>query len=114
MGDGRDVPGDYTELLSRSKFCLVAPGDGWSARMEDASLHGCIPVIIMDGVHAVFENVLDFSKFALRVRQADIPNIIQILQAVTDQQMRSMQVQLSRVWHRWVWLCISVGPSRDG
>ncbi len=28
--------------------CLqVMMGDGWSARMDDATLHGCIPVIIM-------------------------------------------------------------------
>lgn len=35
-----DVSGDYSELLSSSLFCLVIPGDGWSARMEDAMLHG--------------------------------------------------------------------------
>jgi hypothetical protein len=29
------------------------PGDGWSARLEDAVLHGCIPVIIIDNVHVV-------------------------------------------------------------
>jgi hypothetical protein len=35
-----DVSGDYSEMLSSSVFCLVVPGDGWSARMEDAMLHG--------------------------------------------------------------------------
>ena len=25
-------------------------GDGWSARVEDSVLHGCIPLIIMDNV----------------------------------------------------------------
>ena len=44
------MEGDYSELLSSSIFCLVIPGDGWSARMDDATLHGCIPVIIMVGV----------------------------------------------------------------
>jgi hypothetical protein len=33
-------PEPYSEMLARSKFCLVAPGDGWSARAEDAILHG--------------------------------------------------------------------------
>ena len=42
-----EIKGDYSELLASSIFCLVVPGDGWSARMEDAMLHGCIPVIIM-------------------------------------------------------------------
>ena len=43
------IQGDYSELLASSIFCLVVPGDGWSARMDDATLHGCIPVIIMVG-----------------------------------------------------------------
>ncbi len=33
-----------------SFLLLVCPGDGWSPRLEDAVLHGCIPVIIMDDV----------------------------------------------------------------
>ena len=36
------VPGEYSELLSSSIFCLVMPGDGWSARMDDATLHGWV------------------------------------------------------------------------
>ncbi len=34
------TPEPYSELLARSKFCLVAPGDGWSARAEDAVING--------------------------------------------------------------------------
>ena len=44
------VAGDYSVLLSRSRYCLVMPGDGWSARAEDSVLHGCVPVVIMDQV----------------------------------------------------------------
>lgn len=62
-----DLPGDYSELLAASIFCLVLPGDGWSARMDDATLHGCIPVIIMVRctalcctVHAVLHAVVRF------------------------------------------------------
>ena len=86
----REIQGDYSDLLSRSKYCLVAPGavhyalerlelpsyiprtlslegDGWSGRAEDAVLHGCVPVVIMDGVHVVFESVLDWSSFSVRI-----------------------------------------------
>ncbi|PNH05223.1 putative glucuronosyltransferase [Tetrabaena socialis] len=41
---------DYSGLLARSNFCFVLPGDGYSPRLEDSILHGCIPIIIMDGV----------------------------------------------------------------
>lgn len=36
----------YLEELASSLFCGVLPGDGWSGRMEDSILQGCIPVII--------------------------------------------------------------------
>lgn len=32
-------------------------GDGWSSRAEDAILHGCIPLVIMDDVHAGVNSV---------------------------------------------------------
>jgi hypothetical protein len=41
-------------------------GDGWSPRAEDAVLHGCIPVIIMDEVHAVYESIIDWDGFSVR------------------------------------------------
>lgn len=37
---------EYKLDLSKSQFCGVFPGDGWSGRMEDSILNGCIPVII--------------------------------------------------------------------
>ena len=37
---------NYGADLSSSTFCGVLPGWGWSGRMEDAVLHGCIPVIM--------------------------------------------------------------------
>lgn len=37
---------NYGLDLSQSRFCGVFPGDGWSGRMEDSILHGCIPVIV--------------------------------------------------------------------
>ncbi|KXZ48695.1 hypothetical protein GPECTOR_26g598 [Gonium pectorale] len=101
IGDGEDVRGEYTELLSRANFCLVAPGDGWSARMEDAVLHGCIPVIIADGVHAVFESLLDVDAFALRLPQEQVPRLLEILLAVPPKTIRSKQAHLGRVWHRF-------------
>ena len=53
IGDGREVPGEYTSLLARSVFCLVLPGDGFSARAADAILHGCLPVVIQARFGAV-------------------------------------------------------------
>lgn len=35
------------------------PGDGWTSRYEDAILHGCIPVAIMDNVKPILSNIID-------------------------------------------------------
>ncbi|KAG2450529.1 hypothetical protein HYH02_005030 [Chlamydomonas schloesseri] len=101
IGDGSNVHGDYSELLSRSLFCLVAPGDGWSPRLEDAVLHGCIPVIIADRVHAVFDSVLDVNAFSVRVPEADVHRVMEILRGISDIKIRLKQSRLGQVWHRY-------------
>jgi hypothetical protein len=40
VGEYDEIQGDYSTLLASSAFCLVVPGHGWSARMDDATLHG--------------------------------------------------------------------------
>lgn len=37
---------NYHADIAGSVFCGVFPGDGWSGRMEDSVLQGCIPVVI--------------------------------------------------------------------
>ena len=46
-------------------------GDGFSTRAEDAVLHGCLPVIIMDDVDPVFASILDWSAFSIRVAEVN-------------------------------------------
>ncbi|KAG1664535.1 hypothetical protein FOA52_013002 [Chlamydomonas sp. UWO 241] len=96
-----DIPGSYSENLARSRFCLTLAGDGYSARAEDAILHGCIPVVIQDGVHQTLESALDWSTFSVRIPEAEVHRTLEILLALPDTKVRAMQVQLSRVWHRF-------------
>ncbi|GIL48810.1 hypothetical protein Vafri_5227 [Volvox africanus] len=108
LGDHATVQGDYSSLLSRSLFCLVAPGDGWSPRLEDAVLHGCIPVIIMDQVQAVFESILDMPSFSVRIAQKDMLNIISILKALSADQVQKMQDNLAKIWSRYRYLGVKM------
>ena len=55
-------------LQSLMHACAGA-GDGFSPRAEDAVLHGCIPVVIMDDVDPVFGSILDWSSFSVRVQE---------------------------------------------
>lgn len=42
--------------------------------------HGCIPVIIFDEVHAALESIIDFDSFSVRIKEADVDRILDILQ----------------------------------
>ncbi|KAG1671014.1 hypothetical protein FOA52_014258 [Chlamydomonas sp. UWO 241] len=103
IGGGEDVPGSYSELLSSSKFCLVLPGDGWSARAEDAVLHGCVPVVIMDNVHQLFEPQLDWASFSIRIKEADIDSLPQLLSSVPEKILEKLQAAVRTVWHRFAY-----------
>lgn len=55
------------ELLSvRSSFCLSPAGDTpSSARLFDAIVSGCIPVIVSDELELPFEGILDYRKVCI-------------------------------------------------
>ncbi|GFH23456.1 uncharacterized protein HaLaN_21070 [Haematococcus lacustris] len=107
IGSRDNYPADYSMMLSRSVFCLVVPGDGYATRAEDAILHGCLPLVIMDNVHAVYETILDWSKFSIRVPQARMAELPQILQAVNQTTILQMQRELAKVQHRFAY---TTGP----
>lgn len=50
----------------------MGAGDGWSPRAEDAILHGCIPVLVMDNVEPIFGSQLDWSAFSVRIREVSL------------------------------------------
>ncbi|PNH07164.1 hypothetical protein TSOC_006410 [Tetrabaena socialis] len=69
-------------------------------------------VRVMDGVHAVFESILDWDAFSLRIRESALEAVPQILEAVTPERLARMQRQLARVWHRCVpeWFAYTSHP----
>jgi len=97
--DMKDV--SYSELLASSTFCLVFMGDGWSARFDDAVVHGCIPVILMDDIHVSFESIIDISLFSLRITFNDIERIPELLLAVPNVEIEEKQLAIAKVWRRF-------------
>lgn len=54
---------NYFCLSIRSLFCLCPAGDTpSSARLFDAIVSGCIPVIVSDELEFPFEGILDYKK----------------------------------------------------
>mmetsp|Transcript_31797 Transcript_31797/g.57779 ORF Transcript_31797/g.57779 Transcript_31797/m.57779 type:complete len:200 (+) Transcript_31797:4396-4995(+) len=102
--DSQPFGNSYSHQLARSKFCAVMPGDGFSARFEDAVLHGCIPVIIQDHVHVSFESILDIDSFAIRIPQSALnEHLPYVLLGISDEQVERMQRKLGSVYHRFAY-----------
>lgn len=52
--------------VTRSIFCLSPAGDTpSSARLFDAIVSGCIPVIVSDELELPFEGILDYRKVCM-------------------------------------------------
>ncbi|KAK9921833.1 hypothetical protein M0R45_030329 [Rubus argutus] len=95
--------GNYHEDLASSIFCGVFPGDGWSGRMEDSILQGCIPVVIQDGIFLPYENVLNYESFAVRIREDEIPNLINILRAFNETEIKFRLANVQKLWQRFLY-----------
>ncbi len=70
-------------------------------------LAGCIPVVVMDNVSEVFESLLDWRQFSVRIAEADVEKIPEILKSIVAERNGSLVVQMQRalakVWHRFAW-----------
>lgn len=94
---------NYHEELASSVFCGVMPGDGWSGRMEDSILQGCIPVVIQDGIYLPYENILNYEAFAVRIQEDDIPNMIHILRAINETEIEYKLANIRKIWQRFLY-----------
>ncbi|XXG48597.1 hypothetical protein AAC387_Pa02g2998 [Persea americana] len=94
---------NYFDDLASSIFCGVFPGDGWSGRMEDSVLHGCIPVVIQDGIFLPYENVLNYDSFAVRISEDQIPDLIKILRAFNETEIEFMLANVRNIWQRFLY-----------
>ncbi|KAJ7972241.1 exostosin family protein [Quillaja saponaria] len=94
---------NYHMDLASSVFCGVLPGDGWSGRMEDSIMQGCIPVVIQDGIFLPYENVLNYDSFAVRIQEDEIPNLIKILRGFNETEIEFKLENVKKVWQRFLY-----------
>lgn len=94
---------NYHEDLASSVFCGVMPGDGWSGRMEDSILQGCIPVVIQDGIYLPYENVLNYESFAVRIGEDEIPQLMKILRGFNETEIKFRLANVQKIWQRFLY-----------
>lgn len=86
--------------MRKSVFCLSPAGDTpSSARLFDAIVSGCIPVIVSDELELPFEGILDYRKISLFVSSSDAVQpgwLLAYLRSIKPAQIREMQDNLAK------------------
>ncbi|CAK9172456.1 unnamed protein product [Ilex paraguariensis] len=87
--------------MRKSIYCPCPAGDTpSSARLFDAIVSGCIPIIISDELELPFEGILDYRKIALFVSSSDAVqpgSLLKFLRSVSPAQIRAMQMNLAKL-----------------
>ncbi|CAA0841456.1 Exostosin family protein [Striga hermonthica] len=97
------VKSAYSEALLGSKYCIHAKGfEVNTARVADAIYYGCVPVVVADHYELPFGDVLDWSRFAVVVAEADIPYLKRILEEEEEEYVR-MQGNVMSVREHFQW-----------
>lgn len=93
--------------MRKSIFCLSPAGDTpSSARLFDAIVSGCIPVIVSDELELPFEGILDYQKIALFVSSSDAMQpgwLLTFLKSISPAQIKEMQRNLAKYSRHFVY-----------
>lgn len=58
----------------------------------------------MDNVHAVWEGVIDWSKFSIRIPEKSLEDVPRILKEVSQDKIETMQANIVKVWWRFAYM----------
>ncbi|OWM68924.1 probable glucuronoxylan glucuronosyltransferase IRX7 [Punica granatum] len=85
----------YQLEIARSVFCLCPLGWApWSPRLVESVALGCVPVIIANGIRLPFPEAVPWPEISLRVAEADVAKLGEILDHVTSTNLTAIQRRL--------------------
>mmetsp|Transcript_29775 Transcript_29775/g.76959 ORF Transcript_29775/g.76959 Transcript_29775/m.76959 type:complete len:464 (+) Transcript_29775:315-1706(+) len=91
--------------MTQARYCLAPEGgvEGWSLRIFDSILQGCIPVIVADSWELPFQETLDWSKFSIKVLEKDADEVVELLRSLPQSAVEAKAAELGRVAQRFRW-----------
>ncbi|PON77534.1 Exostosin-like [Parasponia andersonii] len=93
--------------MRKSIFCLSPAGDTpSSARLFDAIVSGCIPVIVSDELELPFEGILDYRKIAVFVSSSEAVQpgwLLNFLRSISRARISEMRQNLSKCSRHFVY-----------
>ena len=93
---------DFPGVLSRAKFCLLLPGYRYGTPdLLDVLMQGCVPVYTQDNHMLPFEEVLDWRLIGVPLRPPFLPQVLSILDRISEEERDRKQEQGSKVYSRY-------------
>ncbi|KAL6560859.1 hypothetical protein OROHE_006036 [Orobanche hederae] len=94
----------YQKRFYRTKFC-VCPGGSQvnSARIADSIHYGCIPVILSNYYDLPFNDILNWHKFSVVLKEKDVYQLKQILKNITQDEFVMLHNNLVKVQKHFQW-----------
>lgn len=94
---------DLAAEMDAARFCLTLPGAGYTTRGSLAVTRGCIPVLVGDNITQPLEEVFTYDDFSVRVPEARLANLLELLAEVTPEREAAMRARLAEVAPSMVW-----------
>ena len=94
---------DLAAEMDRSVFCLGLPGAGFGTRAVLAVIRGCIPVLVGDNIAQPFENLLDWTSFSIRVPEALLDGVYELLVSINETDRQRMAGACQKNKKHLVW-----------
>ncbi|XRB16445.1 glycosyltransferase family 47 protein [Pseudoscourfieldia marina] len=89
----------YHNEMAESVFCLNPLGwTPWTLRFYQAVMTRCIPVVIADDIEFPYENEIDYSKFAVKIRERDVDNIVEFMRNMPEAEKEARRREMDRIW----------------
>ena len=93
---------NYTQILQSAKFCLITRTRHLaSTLLSDALMSGCVPVIAVDDMVLPFGEKLDWARFAVKVHEKQLNNLLNLLKSIDSAALFEMRRQAMLVWNRY-------------
>ncbi|XP_073102098.1 probable glycosyltransferase At5g03795 isoform X1 [Elaeis guineensis] len=91
----------YQKRFYKTKFCICPGGSQVnSARIADSIHYGCIPVILSNYYDLPFNDILDWHKFSLILKESDVYQLKSILKAISHEEFIALHKSLVKfVWN---------------
>lgn len=94
----------YQKTFYRTKYCICPGGSQVnSARITDSIHYGCIPVILSNYYDLPFNDILDWKKFSIILREKDVYELKSILKSVPHEKFVALHKGLIEVQKHFQW-----------